>query len=90
MSRDLNPEEINLTQQDIAYKQAVLTEVEAKIREILPSLVTACIDEQLGLWIDQTVEMVNRQEQVIVALTAAVFPQTEELPDADSTDPDVK
>jgi hypothetical protein len=58
----MTPNEMNLTQQDLAFKQAVVTDVETKVREILPALVTATIRDELDQWIDEIVETVNELE----------------------------
>lgn len=89
MSRHLTPKEITLTQQDLAFKQAVVSDVEARIKEILPTLVTALIKDELSDWIDATVEAVNEQDAAIARLTHAVFPDTIGATDANPTDPDV-
>jgi hypothetical protein len=62
VNRPLTLKEIQLTQQDLAFKQAVLTDVEAKVRDILPALVTACIAEIWEPFIDEVIETVNRLE----------------------------
>ena len=89
MSRKLTPNEMTLTQQDLAFKQAVVADVEARIKEILPRLVTAIIKDELSEWIDETVIAVNEQDEAIARLTQAVFP-TIGATDANPTDPDVR
>jgi hypothetical protein len=62
MPRDMSHKEINLTQQDLAFKQALLTDVEAQIRDILPKLVTAIVNDEFGMFINDTIAAVNELE----------------------------
>lgn len=85
MSRPPTHHEINLTQQDLAFKQAVLTDVEARLREILPTLVGAVLKDEIGDFIEQTIHMVNNQEVHIGRLNDAVFPPIEGATDEPET-----
>jgi len=85
----MTPKEMTLTQQDLAFKQAVLTDVEANIRAILPALVTACVNDELGAWIDEVVATVNAQDAAIASLIRVVAPAIEGATDEpDPTDTD--
>ncbi len=73
MSRDLTPHEMNLNQQDIAFKQAVLSDVEERIKEILPELVVAVLKDHLDPWIDETVALINEHEHQLISLHKQIF-----------------
>ena len=81
----MTPKEMTLTQQDLAFKQAVLTDVEAN----MPALVTACVNDELGAWIDEVVATVNAQDAAIASLIRVVAPAIEGATDEpDPTDTD--
>ena len=62
MERKMTPNEMKLTQQDLAFKQAVVADVEKKVKEILPALVTACIADIWAPFIEETIETINQLE----------------------------
>lgn len=77
MPRPMTPQEMNLTQQDIAFKQMLLTEVEDLMKNIAPALFDALIETKLGQWIDDTVAVVNHLEERILRLENQLNPPSE-------------
>ena len=82
--RKPTPKEMSLTKADIAFKEAIIEDVEFRVREIMPALVRAIIAEDLSGWIDEVVEQVNiidvavgSQNTAIAGLVRAVFPDLE-------------
>lgn len=69
MSRILNDNEVKLTLADNAFKQAILTDVELRLRTILPELVAAVIHDELGTWHDEVVETINAHAELLKQLT---------------------
>lgn len=55
--------EIKLTKADLAFKNALLDDVEDAVKSILPSLVSARIEEELGAWVTDVVNTINLHEQ---------------------------
>jgi hypothetical protein len=54
--------EMSLTKADLAFKNAVLEEVEMAVKTMLPDLVRAVLNDDLSVFIDATVESVNELE----------------------------
>jgi len=77
MPRPMTPHEMNLTQQDIAFKQMLLTEVEDLMKNIAPALFDALIESKLGQWIDDTVAVVNHLEERILHLENQLNPSSQ-------------
>ena len=84
MSRHLTPQELNLTEADLSLKQAVLSDVETRIKEILPALVVAVLKDHLDPWIDETVAVINDHEHQLTSLHKQIV--LEGAPDADATE----
>ena len=72
MPRPMTPQEMNLTQQDIAFKQMLLGEVEDVMKNIAPALFDTLFDAKLGQWVDETVAVVNYLESRVVQLEQLV------------------
>jgi hypothetical protein len=53
---------MSLTKADLAFKNAVLEEVEMAVKTMLPDLVRAVLNDDLSVFIDATVESVNELE----------------------------
>ena len=58
--------ELSLTKADLEFKQAVLTDVEAQVRLILPTLVRELIHEEIGEFINDVIATVNSHDTALM------------------------